>query len=187
VFSSQLASLETMWPWGHLGLGYLLALPLLVRLDLDGDYVALTALAVGTQLPDLVDKPLAWTFDVLPYGRAAMHSLLVLGAAAVVVLGVLRSVRVAAPLLAGWATHVVGDVVYPLAEGSFGEVTFLAWPLLALPKPAGDYGIVSYFRNLSLTGETALEVGLFAVAVGVFLVREWRTRRAPAGTLDRAD
>ena len=176
-----------MWPWGHLGLGYLLALPLLARLGLDDDYVALAALAVGTQLPDLVDKPLAWTFDVMPYGRAAAHSLLVLGGAAVVGLLVSRSVRVGVPLLSGWATHLVGDVVYPLADGSLGDVTFLAWPLLALPEPAGDYSIIAYFRRVSLTGETALEVGLFALAGGVFLVREWQTRRTPTGSPDRAD
>jgi|AntRauMinimDraft_4_1070384.scaffolds.fasta_scaffold01068_2 hypothetical protein len=176
-----------MWPWGHLGLGYLLALPMLSRVDLDGDYVALAALAVGTQLPDLVDKPLAWTFDIMPYGRAAAHSVLVLGAVAVVLPVVSRSVRVGVPLLVGWATHLVGDVVYPLAEGAFGQVTFLAWPLLALPEPAGDYGILSYFRTLSLTGETALEVGLFGLATGVFLLREWRARRAPGGTPSRAD
>jgi len=176
-----------MWPWGHLGLGYLLALPVLARLDLDDDYVALAALAVGTQLPDLVDKPLAWTFDVMPYGRAAAHSVLVLGVVAVVLGFVSRSVRVGVPLLAGWATHLVGDVVYPLGEGALGEVTFLAWPLLALPEPAGDYGILAYFRNVALTGETALEVGLFALAGGVFVVRQWRTRRAPTGTPEGAD
>jgi hypothetical protein len=176
-----------MWPWGHLGLGYLLALPLLARLGLDDDYVALAALAVGTQLPDLVDKPLAWTFDVMPYGRAAAHSLFVLGAVAVLLAFVSRSVRVGVPLLAGWTTHLVGDVVYPLAEGAFGEVTFLAWPLLALPEPAGDHGILAYFRTLSLTGETALEVGLFVLACGVFFVREWHAWRAPSGTPERAD
>ncbi|SEV92989.1 metal-dependent hydrolase [Halobacterium jilantaiense] len=175
-----------MWPWGHLGLGYLLALPLLTRVDLDDDYAALAALAVGTQLPDLVDKPLAWTFEVMPYGRAAAHSLLVLAAAAVV-LAVLRSVSVGVPLLVGWAAHILGDVVYPLAEGAVGDVTFLAWPLLALPEPAGDHGILAYFRTLSLTGETALEVGLFAFAAGIFLVREWRTRRPAAGAVGRTD
>ena len=176
-----------MWPWGHLGLGYLLALPLLSRLDLDGDYVALAALAVGTQLPDLVDKPLAWTFDVMPYGRAAAHSLLVFGAVALVAPLVSRGVRVAVPLLVGWAAHIVGDVVYPLADGAVGDVTFLAWPLLALPEASGDHGIIAYFRNVALTGETALEVGLFALAAGVFLVREWRARRAPTGTPGTAD
>lgn len=176
-----------MWPWGHLGLGYLLALPLLARSDREDDYVALAALAAGTQLPDLVDKPLAWTFGVLPYGRAAAHSLLVLAGAAVVVLAGLRAFRVGVPLLVGWATHVVGDVAYPLADGAVGEVTFLAWPLLALPDPTGDHGVLAYFRTLSLTGETALEVGLFALAAGVFLVREWRTRRPPTGTAGRAD
>ena len=176
-----------MWPWGHLGLGYLLALPVLARVDLDGDPVALAALAVGTQLPDLVDKPLAWTFGVMPYGRAAAHSLLVLGTAAVVLWLVTESDRVRVPLLAGWASHFVGDVAYPLGEGALGEVTFLAWPLLGLPEPAGDHGILAYVQNVALTGETAFEVGLFALAGGGFVVRQWRTRGAPTGTSEGAD
>jgi hypothetical protein len=176
-----------MWPWGHLGLGYLLGVPLLDRYGLDGDYVALAVLAAGTQLPDLVDKPLAWTFGVLPYGRAVMHSLLVVGAVAVVLSVLSAPVRVRVPLLAGWVSHLVGDAVYPLAEGAVGEVTFLAYPLVALPEPAGDYGVLSYFRNVALTGETALEVSLFVLAGAAFVVREWRSRRAPVPAAEGAD
>jgi hypothetical protein len=176
-----------MWPWGHLGLGYLLALPLLARRDLDGDSVALVALAVGTQLPDLVDKPLAWTFGVLPYGRAAAHSLLVLAVAAVALRQLSAWRRAGVPLLVGWTTHLVGDVVYPLADGAVGQVTFLGWPLLALPEPAGDFGVLTYFRRLSLTGETALEVGLLVLAALVFAARRWPTGHSADRAPDRAD
>jgi len=174
-----------MWPWGHLGLGYLLAVPLLERYGLDGDYVALAVLAAGTQLPDLVDKPLAWTFGVLPYGRAVMHSLVVVAIAAVALSALSVPGRVRVPLLAGWVSHLAGDAVYPLAEGAVGEVTFLAYPLVALPEPGGDYGVVSYFRHLSLTGETALEVSLFVAAGAAFAVREWRSRRPSVPAPDR--
>ncbi|WP_336037319.1 metal-dependent hydrolase [Halobacterium yunchengense] len=176
-----------MWPWGHLGLGYLLALPVLGQYDVDDEYVALAVLALGTQLPDVVDKPLAWTFGVMPYGRAMMHSLVVFAAAAVVLTVLSVRVRVRVPLLVGWASHIAGDVLYPLAEGAVGDVTFLAWPLLALPEPAGDYGLLSYFRHLALTGETALEVSLFVLAGVVFLVRERRSTQRSVLSVENAD
>ena len=37
---------------------------------------AVLALALGTQLPDLVDKPLAWYLDVLPFGPGAFARIL---------------------------------------------------------------------------------------------------------------
>jgi len=64
-----------MWPWGHLAVGYLLW-SVLVR---DRRFRPPTGaetllLAVGTQFPDAVDKPLAWSLGVLPNGRSLAHS-----------------------------------------------------------------------------------------------------------------
>ena len=60
-----------MWPWEHLAFGYLLwSLWLRARgRSLPGDWEALV-LVFATQLPDLVDKPLAWQLGVLPGGRS---------------------------------------------------------------------------------------------------------------------
>jgi hypothetical protein len=66
-----------MWPWGHLALGYLLYSPFArARFGRPPTDRATLLLAFGTQLPDLVDKPLAWRLDVLPAGRTLGHSLL---------------------------------------------------------------------------------------------------------------
>ena len=67
-----------MWPWGHAAAGYLLyTLWARRRFHRPPAGAATLALAVGTQFPDLVDKPLAWTFGISPSGRAGAHSLLI--------------------------------------------------------------------------------------------------------------
>ena len=57
-----------MWPWGHLVFGYLLYLLVRPRAWRNGDRFAVIVLMIGTQVPDIVDKPLAWWFGVLPSG-----------------------------------------------------------------------------------------------------------------------
>lgn len=65
-----------MWPWEHLAVGYI-GYSLSVRLAGRGvpRPRPVVALAVGTQFPDLVDKPLSWTLGVLPSGHSLAHSL----------------------------------------------------------------------------------------------------------------
>ena len=67
-----------MWPWEHAAVGYLL-LSLGSRASGRGppSTPAVLALLFGTQLPDLVDKPLSWEFDLFPSGYAVGHSALV--------------------------------------------------------------------------------------------------------------
>jgi hypothetical protein len=66
-----------MWPWGHLAVGYFLYSPFArARFGRPPTDRATLWLAVGTQLPDLVDKPLAWRLGVLPAARTLGHSLL---------------------------------------------------------------------------------------------------------------
>ena len=71
--------LLTNAPLGHAAFGYVLY-SLYTRLHLNHPPQGLAALALafGTQFPDLIDKPLTWTFAVLPYGRSFAHSLFTL-------------------------------------------------------------------------------------------------------------
>ena len=56
-----------MWPWGHLAVAYLCYV-LSIKLRGDGEQTLLTlvAVAVGSQFPDLIDKPFAWSVAILP-------------------------------------------------------------------------------------------------------------------------
>jgi len=127
-----------MWPWGHLAVGYLCyALVLRVRRrSVDGATALL--LVVGTQLPDVVDKPLAWV-GVLPAGRSLAHSLLVAVPLAALVLTIARRadrLEPAAGFVFGYGSHLFADSYRSLFAGQFEDLTFLLWPVLPLP----DYG-----------------------------------------------
>jgi len=82
-----------MWPWGHLAVSYV-AYSAFERLRGAGAPSQRNAfvLAVVTQVPDLVDKPLAWQFDVMKRGVSIAHSLLV-GVPIAILLGVWLSRR----------------------------------------------------------------------------------------------
>jgi len=158
-----------MWPWGHLAAGYLVYR--LGRRPLDG--LAVLALAVGTQLPDLIDKPFAWTIPLLPNGRSLSHSLLVIPPILFVVayLASGRRRRIVVAVLAGHLTHLATDALYPLLDGDLYFLGFLGWPLV----PPIDYGnattgILAHFLTFQLTPRNGFELLLFALAVLAWLL-----------------
>jgi hypothetical protein len=176
-----------MWPWGHLGFGYLVVLPYLLASGSHDDDLAVVALAAGTQFPDMVDKPLAWTFSVLPYGRSLAHSLLTLAVVALVLRRLSIPTVVRRAFLLGWATHTLSDGLFSLLEGDLSGMAFAVWPLLPLPAPETGQSFLAHFRNLSLTGETAFEIFLFAIAGATFFVLRWRDVSSDATRPQRAD
>ena len=144
-----------MWPWEHLAVAYV-AVSLLFRAR--GSRVgAPTAvvLAVGSQFPDLVDKPLAWSFGVLPSGTTLAHSVFVATPACLLVWAIGRRHGHAGPALAfavAYALHLPGDILYgPLTSGGLLSLDPLLWPLVAKAEtgaPAGLLGeTLSYVRQ----------------------------------------
>lgn len=135
-----------MWPWEHLALGYLLySLGRRATGESPTDTPVL-ALAVGTQLPDLVDKPLTWTFPVLPGGTFA-HTVFV--AVPAVALGFavgwrVGRVRTASGFAVGYLSHLLGDVLYPIALGDLPEPGRFLWPVVATAPPPRP-GLVENF------------------------------------------
>lgn len=127
-----------MLPLAHAAFGYLVY----AVLDRSGasDRRALVALALGTQLPDAIDKPLA-TRRLLSSGRSLAHSLLV---ALPVLAGAGRLAdRLGAPRLGtafavGYLTHLAGDLLEPLVRREWGALRPLGWPLVAVPEYEAD-------------------------------------------------
>ena len=140
------------------------------------------ATAVGSQFPDLVDKPLAHQFGVLPSGRVFIHSL---PFALPIVAGVLayghytERPRVAGAFAAAYLSHLAGDTYRSLLVGQVPPD--LLWPFVAArPRPivpfwAGVDGI-----NVRLwTAFSAVVLGVTLVVVTVDVRRQVRrTARA---------
>jgi len=143
-----------MWPWGHLAFGYFVysLYHRVVYREPPTDWVTVVA-AFGTQFPDLVDKPLAWWFGVLPNGRSLTHS--VITASVVIALVYLVTQRrnrqpIAVAFAIGYVSHLATDALGPILGGTPDKLAFLLWPIL----PAIEYndgGLKSHFTHVDLT------------------------------------
>ena len=180
-----------MWPWGHLAVGYLVYAALSRwRFDEPPSAAATLAVAVGTQFPDLVDKPLAWTFHVLPSGRSLAHSLLTVAVVCVLVYVYARRNGLGRPALAfavGYISHPFADALSPLLAGEYEYIRYLGWPVLDQPPYDTSRGFGAHLADLepsSLVLAGTFLVG-FALLVwlrdgrpGLAALREWlRARR----------
>lgn len=145
-----------MYPWGHLALGYLVytvGTRLWNRRAPTG--VPTLALVLGTQFPDVLDKPLNWWFDIFD-GRAIGHSVIT----AVALCGLLFLLArkhghrdLAAAFTIGVFTHLVGDSWRALLSGDFGSAAFLMWPLLPAPTYPKD-SLVDHLREWAIAFQT---------------------------------
>jgi membrane-bound metal-dependent hydrolase YbcI (DUF457 family) len=136
-----------------------------------GDRTAV-ALAFGTQFPDLVDKPLAWTVTVLPNGRSLTHSLVV----AVLLIAVLQLIlrwrdsgEVATAFGIGYLSHLFGDTLYPALAGEYAQLAFLAWPLLPAIEYSTEPSFAAHLSELTLDSFVTAELGLGVVVFVLWL------------------
>jgi membrane-bound metal-dependent hydrolase YbcI (DUF457 family) len=175
-----------MWPWGHLAAGYLIY-SAYARLRTGGAPADLPALVAvfATQIPDLVDKPLAWSLSILPSGRSLTHSLVTVGPALAVawLLATKRDARPLGTALAiGVLSHLFTDALYPLLGLDFEFLTFLGWPLLPIPPYEVDSSFAAHFALIDLSPSLVFELLLVAIASvvwhcdgnpGLATVRAW--------------
>lgn len=134
-----------MWPWEHLAAGYLvysLGARVLGR-DPPTDW-GVVALGIGTQLPDLVDKPLSWGLGWVPSGYAVAHSAFVAVPLGVLVLGAGWRVGHRRPAVAfvvgNWA-HLLADVLIPLRNGNPVLPSRVLWPVAEASPYETDLGL----------------------------------------------
>ncbi len=139
-----------MWPWEHLAVGYLCYSVLIhVWSRRSPDGVPVIVLLVATQLPDLIDKPLAWWLGVLPSGTSLGHSLL-FSVTVLVLTWLFAGRRLAVPIGVGLLTHLLGDITYPLLIGRSASYSFLFWPFIEA-APVETLGLL--FRTSRLFRE----------------------------------
>lgn len=134
-----------MWPWGHLAFGYVLYslyTHIWNRKAPSGRLVVV--LAFSTQLPDLVDKPLSWTFGIFPSGYSIAHSIFV---ATPVIIGFLGAMwyinrsEIGMAFGIGYGSHLLSDLLVAIFT-SGATVGRVLWPLITQP---------AYDQNLSLS------------------------------------
>ncbi|WP_255196471.1 metal-dependent hydrolase [Halorarius litoreus] len=123
-----------MWPWEHLAVGYLLlSLYCHGQTGAPPTDAAVLTVALATQLPDLIDKPLAWQFNVLS-GTSIAHSILV-ALMLVFVVGIVAGrvgyPSVTAAFAIGYLSHLLGDLAYPMLLGA----GHFAWGKILWPGP----------------------------------------------------
>ncbi|PSP55930.1 metal-dependent hydrolase [Halobacteriales archaeon QS_1_67_19] len=195
-----------MWPWEHLVVGYLsYSLFVHARYGRAPGAAPVVAVAFGTQFPDLVDKPLAWTLGLLPTGTSLAHSLFVALALSGLAVAAGRAVdrpTVGLGFAAGYLSHLPADVLYPLLVGREPAITFLLWPLVSQPPVEAGIGFGETVRVLfgkfaaaiarpDAAGYLGAELAALLVAAGVWVYdglpparRLWRGWRRARSTED---
>lgn len=164
-----------MLPWGHAAVGYLcVSLAIRFRHRIPPQGPTAIAVAIGTQLPDLIDKPLAWTFGVIPSGRSLAHSLVFLAGLSVVVwaLATRYDRRLeAGAFLGSYLTHVLADVLPAALAGEWAKLGTLLWPITPLYQYPDelDRSIVGFFLELRPAELVSFELGVTVVVLALWV------------------
>jgi hypothetical protein len=172
-----------MWPWEHLSVGYLLysATTRTVYRRPPGD-VGAVAVALGTQFPDLIDKPGGWVFGVLPSGTSVAHSAFVAVPVSLLAVAVARRrgvPEIGGAFAIGYLSHLAGDVFFSVLIGGGPAFGAVLWPL-GEDSGGGTVSVlalvsrlfarwVEYLASPVGIGYVLFEVGLLAVAVAVWV------------------
>ncbi|MFC7095841.1 metal-dependent hydrolase [Halobaculum marinum] len=127
--------------------------------------------ALGSQFPDLVDKPLAWSLSVLPAGRSLGHSLFTVVALAILLRRLVPPDRhsLIVPFLAAILTHDLTDAIAPLNRGEPEYVAYLMWPVVEQPQYDPPPPLLAAFGESVLHGLSGTGVVVIAVTVAVWL------------------
>ncbi|WP_306058210.1 metal-dependent hydrolase [Natronococcus wangiae] len=141
-----------MWPWEHAIVGYL-AYSLFRHAVYRESPKGLEAFAVvfASVLPDLIDKPLAWEYDVFGSGYALGHSILF--AVPLSLAGGLLARRVGRPRAGiafgvGYLLHLPSDVLDSYARNGVVQFGLMLWPIETSRASSHGQGFTAYFMQL---------------------------------------
>ncbi|MGA9399697.1 metal-dependent hydrolase [Haladaptatus sp.] len=145
-----------MMPWGHAAFGYALySLGHRAWTRAPPSGKAVLAALFGTQLPDLVDKPLSWGLHLFPQGYSVAHSVFVaipIGLL-VIALGVYYDkTDIGAAFAVGYWSHLVGDIIVAFMEHHASPFDRVLWPVVTLPP---------YHHSVSLFDRAFHIIGAF--------------------------
>ncbi|QCS43246.1 metal-dependent hydrolase [Natrinema versiforme] len=189
-----------MWPWEHLAFAYVLySLTTNVVFRRSPSAGETIAIAVGSQFPDLLDKPLAWTIGITETGYSVGHSIFVapfICLAAYAVAARLGNRTLASAFSVALVSHPIADILNRVLRGEVVDPRIVLWPI-ASPPVGSQSGFIDHFRRYffryvhhlltdGLTPQVAFQslLGLSVVAIWLFdgapvaadLWRAWRDR-----------
>lgn len=156
-----------MWPLGHAAVAYLCyALSIRGRSLEPPAALPVFAVLVGSQVPDLIDKPLSWYLHLLPTGRSLSHSFLFLVPVAIAVVLLAgrydrREIGFAFGL--GMLSHPIADAIPALWGGT--SVNMLLWPVLSVEPYDEAPTIAELLANSMRDPYFLLEFVLAAIAL----------------------
>jgi hypothetical protein len=167
-----------MWPWEHVVVGYLVYSLICHlwrrRAPREGE-----ALVVGfaSLLPDLVDKPLAWSVEFVATGYGPAHSVffaLPLLVAVATALAAAGRLWLGVAFDVGYLLHLPGDVLHNAAGGGTIDPEIVLWPVRTYQGAGASHGFVresilrfDYFRTEVLAGDLSLYTRIQLVLMGV--------------------
>lgn len=158
---------------GPLAVGYLcLSLAVRARYRVPPRGPTALAVAVGTQLPNLVDKPLAQRFGLIPSERSLAHSLLFLAVLAAIAWAIAarydRRLEVST-FFGAYLSHVLTDVFPAALAGEWANLGSLLWPITPVYQYPDelDYTIIGFFLELEPAALVSPGLGLTIVALGL--------------------
>jgi hypothetical protein len=169
-----------VFPLGHLAVGYLTFV--VYRHYRSGDPTVpmagvLLALAVGTQFPDLVDKPLSH-WGVLVSGRSLGHSVLLFLPLSGVVWWVAKRTRrreQGVAFLVGVVSHLVADSYRVALRGEWAKLTHLLYPVTTpIDYPSDQVSPLLRVLRYYATPEVTVEIAVIVLVLVLLTWQLWR-------------
>ena len=161
-----------MMPWGHFAVAYIpYALYTLVREKRIPNAGHTIVLMWATQLPDLIDKPLAWSFHFLPSGRSLAHSIFFVTPYVLVVTLVAWKAdreKLGALFTFGYLSHIYADMYPSVFNPTHRFLPNLFFPLLQV-QPDERANFLVHFQHVEPTAVTIAKIGLLALVTALVL------------------
>jgi len=169
-------------PWEHAAIAYLLYSGYSrVRYGLLPAGWPVLVVVFASQLPDLIDKPLAWQFGLIPSGRSLAHSVFVAVPLVIVVSAIARRrdrAAMGAAFAIGYLSHLATDAV-PLYPGAGTSFESILWPLVSQEHVPRQYdGVIEPTIAILSSGLSSMlvpsvnaigSVGMVVVMAAVWL------------------
>lgn len=177
-----------MWPWEHVAIAYVifsLAYKGIGSKPPQG--TAVWVLVMAALLPDAIDKPLAWQWNIFETGYGLGHSIFFAIPLTVLILGICWRANRPAHGIAfaiGYLSHLVLDVVPLYLRSGRLELHRILWPIAEAPQPHANEsfldGLQTYL-SMAVSGIGTSEAVIILVAffgmVGLWILDGMPGRR----------